>query len=241
MDKKLVAITGASSGFGKEMAVEFSNAGYPLLLMARRIDKLQELNLPNTICAQVDVTNPESIAIAVKQAEIQYGKIDLLVNNAGLMQLGSVETQDAKEWQDMLNTNVMGVLNCMKAVIPQMKEREGGTIINIASIAGIQPFDNHAAYCASKYGVVGLTRTTRGELSKFNVRVMMINPGAVDTELLGHTTNKEIIGGYLQWKDDVGAVNIMANDVAVTTKFAYEMPQHVTLREIVITDTRQDA
>lgn len=239
--KKLVVITGASSGFGMALAKQFSADGYPLLLLARRLEKMEALNLPNTLCRKVDVTDPEGFEAAVREAEGIYGKTDLLVNNAGVMLLGGIEHQDAKEWKNMLDVNVLGVMNGMKIVMNDMKERQCGTIINLSSVAGVQPFANHAAYCASKYGVTGLTAVARGEMAPHNVRVLSVNPGAVDTELLGHTTSQEIIDGYNDWKNSVGAVNITAEDVATTIKFAYEMPQSVSLREIIITDTKQDA
>ena len=239
--KKLVVITGASSGFGMALAKKFSQDGYPLLLLARRVEKMENLNLPNAICKKVDVTNSVEFENAVREAEAKYGNTDLLVNNAGVMLLGSIEKQDAEEWKRMLDVNVMGVMNGMKIVMDDMKNRNSGTIINISSIAGIQPFGNHAAYCASKYGVTGLTAVARGEMSPHNVRVLSVNPGAVETELLGHTTDQSIIDGYNEWKQSVGAVNITAEDVADTIKFAYELPQSVSLRQIVITDTKQDA
>ncbi|MCT4597757.1 MAG: SDR family oxidoreductase [Vallitalea sp.] len=239
--KKLVVITGASSGFGMELAKKFAQDGYPLLLLARRVEKMEEMNLPNTMCKKVDVTDFESFEKAVREAEEVYGKTDLIVNNAGVMLLGSIDKQDPQEWKTMLDVNVLGVMNGMKVVMDDMKERKTGTIINVSSIAGLQPFGNHAAYCASKYGVTGLTAVARQEMSPHNVRVVSINPGAVTTELLGHTTDQSIIDGYNEWKESVGAVNIKAEDVATTIKFAYELPQGVLLREIVITDTRQDA
>ncbi len=239
--KKLVVITGASSGFGKELAKLFSADGYPLLLIARRIELLEEMALPNTICKKVDVTNKSEFEQAVRSAEEQFGQADLIINNAGVMLLGNLETQDAAEWQQMLDVNVMGVMNGMQIVMNDMKERQCGTIINIASIAGVKPFGNHTAYCASKYGVVGLSEVARMELSAHNVRVIRICPGAVATELLSHTTSDEIKAGYKVWKDTVGANSITAQDVAKTIKFAYEMPQGVNLREIQIADTRQDA
>ncbi len=238
--KKLVVITGASSGFGKALALEFNKAGYPLLLLARRIEKLEELNLDNTICAKVDVTDRVSFENAVRKAEEVYGKTDLIINNAGVMLLGNIETQDPMEWQKMLDVNVMGVMHGMQIVMNDMKERNSGTIINLASIAGVKPFGNHAAYCASKYGVVGLTEVARKELSAHNVRVMRICPGAVTTELLSHTTRDDIKEGYNTWKESIGVCNITAEDVAQTIKFAYELPQGVNLREIQIADTRQD-
>ncbi len=240
-NKKLVVITGASSGFGMELAKEFANAGYPLLLLARRIEKMEAMNLPNTICKKVDVVEKEIFEEAIKEAESKFGKTDLLINNAGVMLLGDLASQDAQEWKKMLDVNVIGVMNGMQIVMDDMKERKSGTIINVSSIAGIQPFGNHAAYCASKFGVTGLTRVARGEMAPHNVRVLSVLPGAVKTELLGHTTDQNIIDGYNDWKESVGAVNITAKDIAQTIKFAYEMPQAVSLREIVITDTMQDA
>ena len=240
-NNKLIVITGASSGFGMELAKEFAKDSYPLLLLARRVEKMEALELPNTICKEVDVTDKEAFESAVREAEAQYGPTDLLINNAGVMLLGDITTQDAKEWKTMLDVNVMGVMNGMQIVMNDMKKRQGGTIINVSSIAGVQAFGNHAAYCASKFGVTGLTRTVRGELSPYNVRVLSIMPGAVSTELLSHTTDQNIIDGYNEWKESVGAVNITANDVAQTIKFSYELPQGVSLREIIITDTKRDA
>lgn len=241
MSKRLIVITGASSGFGMEVAKEFAKEGYPMLLLARRVEKMEALNLPNTICEQVDVTDKNAFEKAVRKAEEKYGKTDLLLNNAGVMLLGDIATQDANEWKKMLDVNVMGVMYGMQIVMNDMKERKSGTIINLSSIAGVQPFGNHGAYCASKFGVTGLTRVARGELSEHNVRVLSIMPGAVTTELLGHTTDSNIIDGYNEWKENVGAVNIMANDVAKTIKFMYQLPQSVSLREVIISDTMQDA
>lgn len=239
--KKLVVITGASSGFGMALAKLFAKDGYPLLLLARRVEKMEAMDLQNTMCRKVDVTDAKAFEAAVREAEGVYGKADLIINNAGVMLLGSIEKQDPMEWKKMLDVNVLGVMNGMRIVMEDMKERKSGTIINLSSIAGVQPFGDHAAYCASKYGVTGLTAVARGEMSAHNVRVLSVNPGAVATELLGHTTDQGIIDGYNQWKESVGAVNITANDVATTIKFAYELPQAVSLRQIIITDTMQDA
>ncbi len=239
--KKLVVITGASSGFGKALAQEFSSAGYPLLLLARRLENLEALQLDNTICEKVDVTDKDAFEAAVRKAEAVYGKTDLLINNAGVMLLGNIENQDAAQWQQMLNVNVMGVMNGMQIVMNDMKDRQCGTIINLASVAGVKPFGNHAAYCASKYGVVGLSEVARGEMSAHNVRVMRICPGAVATELLSHTTSDDIKDAYNTWKESTGVGSITVEDVAKTIKFAYELPQGVNLREIQIADTKQDA
>lgn len=237
--KKLVVITGASSGFGMELAKEFAKDGYPMLLLARRVEKMEALNLPNTMCRKVDVSDKATFEAAVREAEEKFGKADLIVNNAGVMLLGDLTNQDAQEWKTMLDVNVMGVMNGMQIVMNDMKERKSGTIINVSSIAGVQPFGNHAAYCASKFGVTGLSRVARIEMAPYNVRVLQVLPGAVSTELLGHTTSQEIKDGYNEWKAANDVNQICATDVAKTIKFTYELPQGVSLKEIVITDTRQ--
>lgn len=241
MNKKLVIITGASSGFGEALAKEFSKSGYPLLLLARRLDQMLRLNLPNALCKKVDVTNRVEFENAVREAETIYGKADLIINNAGIMLLGDLAIQDPEEWKRMLDVNVMGVMHGIQLVMKDMKERQSGTIINISSMAGTMPFGDHAAYCASKYGVRGLTQTARMELSPYNVRVITVEPGAVSTELLGHTNNLAIKNNYDKWRKTIGAINITADDVAKTIKFVYELPQSVLMREFIISDTKQDA
>jgi NADP-dependent 3-hydroxy acid dehydrogenase YdfG len=120
--KPLVVITGASSGIGEATAQAFSEAGHPLLLIARRLDRLQALNLPNTICAQVDVTDRPKLKEVIENAVAKYGPVDCLVNNAGVMLLGKVQTQDPEEWQQMFDVNLMGVLNGTHVVLPSMSK-----------------------------------------------------------------------------------------------------------------------
>lgn len=236
--KKLIVVTGASSGIGKAIAQHFSALGHPLLLIARRIEKLEALNLPNTLCEQVDVTNKSSFDAAVAKAEAKYGEIDCLVNNAGVMLLGQIDDQAASEFKTMFDVNVLGLLNGMQAVLAPMKARNTGTIINISSIAGRKTFGAHAAYCGTKFAVHAITENVREEVADANVRVITIAPGAVETELLSHTTSNEIKAGYESWKDSMGGV-ISANDIANTVTFAYNQPQNVCIREIVIAATRQ--
>ncbi|PRD18107.1 UNVERIFIED_CONTAM: putative oxidoreductase, partial [Trichonephila clavipes] len=128
--KKLVVITGASSGIGEAIAKHFSEAGYPLLLVARRVEKLKALNLQNCICEQVDVTDKEAFSNSIEKAEAQYGPVECLINNAGVMLLGQIDTQESTEWQKMFDVNVLALLNGMQAVLPAMKKRNSGTIIN---------------------------------------------------------------------------------------------------------------
>lgn len=237
--KELIVITGASSGIGEATAKAFSKAGHPLLLIARRVERLEALNLPNTICAKVDVTNFDEVKAVIKEAEEKYGKTGCLINNAGAMLLGAVDTQDISEWQKMFDLNVVAVLNGMQAVLPDMKERRGGTIINISSIAGKKTFPAHAAYCGTKFAVHGLSENVREEVAAFDVRVVTIAPGAVETELLSHTTSEEIIKGYEEWKKSMDGV-IVPDDIARSIEFVYAQPQNVNIRELVIAATRQE-
>lgn len=238
--KNLVVITGASSGIGKATAIKLSKAGYPLLLLARRLEKLEELNLPNTICKKVDVTNIDEIRKAVAEAEKKYGKVDCLINNAGMMLLGNMENQNPDEWKKMLDVNVMGVLNGIHIVLDDMIKRNEGTIINISSIAGRKTFPNHAAYCGTKFAVHAITENIREEVAKHNVRMTVIAPGVVETELLSHTTSDDIKDGYTDWKHNIGG-GLQAENIADAILFAYSQPQHICIREIVIAKTNQDA
>lgn len=236
--KKLVVITGASSGIGEAMAREFSKMGHPLLLIARRVERLEAMNLPNTICAKVDVTYLFDFKNAIASAESEFGPADLLINNAGVMLLGQIDTQDPDEWTRMFNVNVIGLLNGIQTVLGPMKERRTGSIINISSIAGRKSFPNHAAYVGTKFAVSSITENVREEVAQFGVRVMNISPGAVETELLGHTTSEEIKAGYEDWKKNMGGV-LVAQDIANTASFLYSQPQNVTIREVLIAATSQ--
>ncbi|AVW97502.1 SDR family oxidoreductase [Vibrio parahaemolyticus] len=236
--KKLVVITGASSGIGEAIARRFSEEGHPLLLVARRVERLEALNLPNTLCEKVDVTDQASLITAIEKAEAQFGPADVLVNNAGVMLLGQIDTQDAAEWKRMFDVNVLGLLNGMHSVLTSMKARNSGTIINISSIAGKKTFPDHAAYCGTKFAVHAISENVREEVAASNVRVTTIAPGAVETELLSHTTSQDIKDGYDAWKVDMGGV-LAADDVARAVMFAYQQPQNVCIREIALAPTKQ--
>ncbi|MGL4452016.1 MAG: SDR family oxidoreductase [Sarcina sp.] len=238
--KKLAIITGASSGIGKATAIKLSNEGHPLLLLSRRKHLLEELNLPNTICKHVDVTDLESFKSAILEAEEKYGKTDLLINNAGIMLLGDVCTQDITEWNEMIDTNVKGLLNGIHCVLNDMKTRQTGTIINISSIAGRKTFSNHSIYCATKYAVHAISESIREEVSDYNVRVSVIAPGIVETSLLKHTTNKEIKNNYIDMKKTMGG-GIEAENIADTISYIYNQPQNICIREIVIAPTKQNS
>lgn len=239
--KPLIVITGASSGIGLATARLFSSLGYPLLLLARRLDKMQALNLPKALALSVDVTDRAALGAAVQEGEKRFGPVDAIINNAGVMLLGEITRQDPDQWERMLDVNVKGVLNGVHAVAAGMVERKRGNIINISSVAGRKTFPNHVAYVGTKFAVHGLSENLREELSTHNVRVTTIAPGAVETELLGHTTDEDIKTGYEAWKADMGGKVLSAEDVANAVHYAYSQPEGVCVREIVLAATRQQA
>ncbi|MDF5109388.1 SDR family oxidoreductase, partial [Vibrio parahaemolyticus] len=215
-----------------------SEQGHALLLLARRVERLEALNLPNTLCEKVGVTDKASFEAAIEKAEALYGPVDALVNNAGVMLLGQIDTQEASEWKRMFDVNVIGLLNGMQSVLAPMKARNSGTIINISSIAGKKTFPDHAAYCGTKFAVHAISENVREEVASSNVRVTTIAPGAVETELLSHTTSQDIKDGYDAWKVDMGGV-LAADDIARAVLFAYQQPQGVCVREIALAPTKQ--
>lgn len=236
--KKLVVVTGASSGIGMELAKRFSGQGHPVLMLARRSDIMEKLELPNTICRSVDVTDFKGMESAIRGAEAVYGKADLLINCAGLMLLGYPERQDFEEWERMIDVNVKGILTGTKVVLPDMLERNGGTIINISSIAGRKTFDQHSVYCGTKYAVHAITESMRKEVANSNVRFIVIAPGVVETPLLSHTSDQGIKDNYNIWKETIEG-GLDTGKIADCALFAYNMPQDVCVREIVIAKTKQ--
>lgn len=242
MNKPLIVITGASSGFGAEIAKLFNKENYPMLLLGRRTEKIYALPLDfdQVLVDSVDVTDEQAFKASIAAAEEKFGKTDLLVNNAGVMLLGNVQSQSPLEWKTMMDTNVLGVLNGMQAVLADMVERKHGTIINMSSLAGRKTFVNHAAYVASKFGVHGLSETIREEVSKDNVRVSLVAPGAAETELLTHVTDADALAAYQAWKETMGGITLDPVHIAEVIKFIYDMPQEVNIREIDIAATRQD-
>lgn len=239
--KGLIIITGASSGIGLATAKKFSEMGHSLLLLARRVEKMEALKLPQTMIRKLDVTDRESFKALVSEAEAKFGPTEAIVNNAGVMLLGEIVKQDPAEWDRMFDTNVKGLLNGVHAVVDGMIKRRHGMIINISSIAGKKSFPKHVAYVGSKFAVHGLTENLREELSSHNIRVTTIAPGAVATELLGHTTDKSIIEDYKRWGEESKMKLLEAEDVANAIAYAFNQPEYVNIREIVLASTQQGA
>ncbi|HAA87063.1 MAG TPA: oxidoreductase [Verrucomicrobiales bacterium] len=238
-NKKLIAITGASSGIGAATAKAFSDAGYPLLLMARRIELMESMNLPNAICKEVDVLDLEGMKAAISEAQDSYGEVDCMINNAGVMINGKPQAQDPEDWQKMLDVNIRGVLNGIHLVLKDMVARQSGTIINMGSIAGIKTFPDHTVYCGTKFAVHAITENIREEVSGSNVRLITIAPGMVYTELLDHGCEEEARKGWLDYAEQIGGA-LQPESIAESVLFSYQMPQEVCVREIVICPTGQE-
>lgn len=238
-NKPLIAITGASSGIGAATARVFSEAGYPVLLMARRVELLEALGLPNSVCAKVDVLEKAALARAIQNAEQTYGPVDCLINNAGVMMNGTAKDQATEQWDTMIDVNLKGLLYGIKAVLPGMVKRCRGTIINVSSIAGRKTFHAHSVYSGTKFGTHAISESIREEVASSNVRVITVAPGMVETELVSHTTQDDAREGWYDYAKKIGGA-LSPKDIAESMLFVYRAPQNVCIREIVICPTRQE-
>lgn len=236
--KPLVMITGAGTGIGKATALAFASAGHPLLLIGRRLEPLRALGLGNAVCVAADVRDSKAVKAAIEQGEAAHGQVDCLVNNAGIARLAKLEDQNPEEWRDLIDINCTGVLNCMHALMPAMKARRHGTIINISSIAGRKSYPSHDVYCGTKFFVHAVSEGARRNMAPFDVRVIVVSPGLTESEIDKTMLNKAALEFWSEGKKKVGA--IAAEDVANTILFAYQMPQNVVLQELTITPTRQE-
>jgi NADP-dependent 3-hydroxy acid dehydrogenase YdfG len=236
--KPLVVITGASSGIGAAAARTFSEEGFPLLLVSRRLDRMEALNLPNTLVRSVDVLDIASFAGAVSEAEDLYGPVDLLINNAGYMNLEHTAQQAPEEWRRQFEVNCIGLLNCTSVIFPEMIKRKTGTIINIGSTAGRNIYDNHTAYNGTKYAVKAMSESLRREASPHNVRVILVSPGLVDSELTHGTSNAKILDDREIYRESIGGA-LQGEDIARGMLFAYQQPQNLCVWELVMAPTKQ--
>ena len=236
--KPLVVITGASSGIGAATANTFSEAGHPLLLVSRRLERMENLKLPNSLARSVDVLDVKSFAEAVSEAETLYGPVDLLVNNAGYMNLEHTAQQSPQEWQKQFEVNCIGLLNCTSVIFPEMIKRKSGTIVNIGSTAGRNIYENHTAYNGTKYAVKAMSESLRREASPHNVRVIMVSPGLVDSELTNGTSNTQILEAREIYRESIGGA-LQSDDIARGILFAYQQPQNLCVWELVMAPTKQ--
>lgn len=237
-DKPLVAVTGASSGIGEATARAFSGAGHPVLLMARRLDRLQALGLPNAVLRQVDVRDRSAISAAVADAEASHGPVDMMFANAGIARLGDIAKQPPEDWDEMIDINTKGVMNSVHAVMGGMIVRKRGTLVMMSSIAGRKVYPDHTVYCGTKFFVHAVSESLREYLAPRDVRVIVVSPGIIDTEVLDHVKDESTLANYKANKAAIGG-GIPADIVANLILDAYRLPQRAIVQEIVVTPTRQ--
>ncbi|RWO80748.1 MAG: SDR family oxidoreductase [Mesorhizobium sp.] len=236
--RQLVAVTGASSGIGEAVAKAFSRAGHPVLMMARRLERMEALNLPDSMARQVDVRDRAAIAAAVKEAEAEYGPVDMLFANAGIARLADIGRQPPEEWDEMIDINTKGVLNSVHAVMSGMMERRHGTLFMMSSIAGRKIYPDHTVYCGTKFFVHAVSESLRDYLSDYDIRVVVLSPGVIETEVLSGVLDPQTLANYNANKLKIGG-GIGPEHVADLMLHAYLMPQNALVQEIVITPTRQ--
>ncbi len=241
IQNKIVIITGASSGLGEATAKRLAKHGAKLMLAARREDRLKELVAEieqdgGTAKYQVtDVSDRSQVAALAKATEQAYGRIDVLVNNAGLMPLSPLDETKVEEWDKMIDINIKGVLYGVAAVLPIMRSQQSGHIINLSSVAGHKVFAGGTVYCATKFAVKAISEGIRLE-SQGQIRSTNISPGAVATELTNTITHEQTAQNI----DQLYSVAIDADAIARAITYAIEQPRDVDVNEMIIRPTKQE-
>jgi clavulanate-9-aldehyde reducatase len=239
---QVVAVTGASSGIGEATALACARAGAAVALAARRADRIQALaeriagDGGRAIAVPADVGDEDQAHAFVERAHSELGRLDVLVNNAGVMLLGPIENAPTEEWRQMIHVNVFGVLYCTHAALPLMHEQGSGHIINISSVAGRVARAGSAVYNLTKWGVGAFSEALRQEAVEMGVRVTLVEPGAVATELAGHN-RPEVLEQIA--KRFGGFTLLSAEDIANAILYAIGQPQHVSVNELLIRPTGQ--
>lgn len=239
---KVVVITGASSGLGEATARLLSKQGAILVLAARRTERITELADELTaaggkaLALSTDVTDREQVIRLVDSAVQEFGQVDVMLNNAGLMPLAPLEQLKVDEWDRMIDVNLKGVLNGIAAALPHMKERKSGHFINVSSVYGHKLGPDATVYCATKFAVRALSEGLRQEVKPYNIRTTIISPGAVATELLEHISDKKI---QTETKDFISKIAVPAETFARMVAFAINEPPEVDVNEILFRPTAQ--
>ena len=241
INSKVVIITGASSGLGEATARRLADRGAKLVLAARREDRLKALSEDlsakgaEVIWQVTDVTDRKQVEALAASAKEAFGRIDVLVNNAGLMPLAPLDALKVDEWDQMVDVNIKGVMYGIAAVLPTMREQHSGHVINLSSVAGHKLFPGAADYCATKFAVKALSEGLRMEAGD-EIRSTNISPGAVATELTSTITDPNA----KKAAEDLYSVAIDADAVARAIVYAIEQPADVDINEIILRPTAQE-
>lgn len=237
LKNKVAVVTGASSGIGKAIAEKLSEKGCKVAMASRSKGKLEKIQsqLPGSMVAEMDVSNTDSVVAAFKKVRENFGEVDILVNCAGVMPLSYLKNRHLDEWLETIEVNVKGSLRCINEVLPSMKEKNSGHIVNIASVDGKEVYPGGAVYGASKAALIALSTAMRMELSpEFNIRVTAIEPGTVDTDLREDITDEEL----LEDKDYGGdEPKLKPEHIADAVLYALQQPETVNVNELLIKPT----
>jgi NADP-dependent 3-hydroxy acid dehydrogenase YdfG len=243
LDGKVAVVTGASSGIGEATVRALAAEGAAVVAGARRKERLDGLIEEVTrdggkaIAVESDVTDERQVHDLIQRAVEEYGRIDILVNNAGVMLLSTVGKGLSDQWRQMFEVNVLGLLYATDAAIGHMKEQGAGHLVNISSVAGRKVTrDSSGVYAGSKHAVGAISEGLRQELLEDNIRVTVVEPGAVETELTDHITDedaKEGLSGLLQLEI------LQSEDVANAIAYAVTQPERVSVNEILLRPTQQ--
>jgi len=237
---KVVVITGASSGLGEATARHLARSGAKLVLGARRLERLQALakglSLGEGTAVQTDVTHCNQVKHLVDHAVRMHGRIDVILNNAGLMPHSPLERGKVEDWDRTIDVNLKGVLYGIAAALPHMKAQRSGHIINVSSVAGYIVRPGSAVYAATKAAVRVISEGLRQEVKPYNIRVTVISPGAIATELPDSITEADVAQSVRELYQHVA---ISADSFANMVMFAMSQPEEVDVNEILFRPTRQ--
>src|SRR5271167_2284226 len=237
LSNRVVAITGASSGIGEAVALACARAGAAVGLAARRADRIELLRERivedggRAIAVPTDVSDESQARDFVERTHTELGGLDVLVNNAGVMLLGPIENAPTEEWRQMIHVNVFGVLYCTHAALPLMRAQGSGHIVNVSSVAGRFARAGSGVYNLTKFGVGAFSESLRQEGVAIGVRVTLIEPGAVATELPGHN-RPEVLKQMA--KRFAGVTPLSAEDIAGAVLYAIGQPPNVSVNEVLI-------
>ena len=243
IEGKIVVITGASSGLGEATARLLSTKGAILVLGARRQDRLKALAETlasaggKALTVTTDVTDPAQVKRLVDAAVRTFGRVDAMINNAGLMPQAPLELLKIDEWDQMINVNIKGVLYGIAAALPHMKEQKTGHFINVSSVAGHRVGPGFAVYAATKHAVLALSEGLRQEVKPYNIRTTVISPGAVATELPNSVTDPAAAERIKKFYAEVA---VPADSFACAVAYAMGQPGDVDINEILFRPTKQE-
>ncbi|WP_442678595.1 SDR family oxidoreductase [Sphingomonas sp. ASY06-1R] len=234
LNDKTILISGASSGIGEATVRELAGAGARLFIGARRADRLQALAEelgPNVAWQELDVTDPDSFAAFTDAAVARFGRIDVLINNAGIMPLSPLAAVKRDEWTRMIDVNIHGVLNGIAAVLPRFVAQQAGHVVNVASIGAHLVLPTAAVYCATKYAVWAITEGLRQEHD--DIRTTIISPGVVATELGNDISDPQVAAALKDWRSKA----LRPDAIARAIRYAVEQPDGVDVNEVIVRPT----